>query len=86
MIDALPIEEPEVMSIDELYSADSLDLTNDNLDALVKDLWEKRKVWLVEDKEAKKTGRKPKKQYKPAPEKGQLTLKDLGNLQVSFGE
>ena len=86
MVDALPIEEPDVMSIDELYSADTLDLTNDNLDALVDDLWKKREVWLVEDKEAKRTGRKPKKQYKPAPEKGQLTLKDLGKLQVSFRE
>ena len=63
-----PLSEPDP------YSLDTLSLTDSDIDAIVKDLREKRTLWIKEEAEAKTQGKRVKKVYKEVPEKGQLSL------------
>lgn len=74
-----PLSEANPRSLDELYAADPLSLTNPDVDKIVGDLREKRALWLKEESEATAQGRKRRpKVYKEAPEKGTLSLGGLG--------
>lgn len=66
-------------SLDDLYNADPLSLTNEDVDRITADLREKRALWAKEDAGAKSQGRarRPKAYKAPVP-KGQLSLDDLG--------
>ena len=73
------LKEPDPRSLDDLYSADPLSLTNDELDNLVADWRSKRALWEREESAAQSEGRRRRpKAYKEAPEKGQLSLSNLG--------
>jgi hypothetical protein len=74
-----PLAEAEPRSLDELYAADPLSLTDSDVDKIVTDLCEKRDLWMKEEKEAGAQGRKRKtKVYKEAPKPGELSLGGLG--------
>lgn len=73
-----PLVEADSRSLDELYSADPLDLTDSDIDRITKDLREKRDLWSKKEAEAGAQGRKRKKVYKEAPKKGDLSLGGLG--------
>ena len=74
-----PLNEADPRSLDDLYAADPLSLTDDDVDKIVKDLREKRALWEKEDKEAQAQGRARRpKVYKSPPPKGQLSLDSLG--------
>lgn len=82
-----PLSEADPKSLDELFAADPLDLTNKNLAALVTELRAHRDHWAKEESEAQAQSRtrRPKK-YKAAPPKGSLTLENLGLTNVSLPE
>ena len=71
-----PLAEADPRSIDDLYSADPLSLTNSDVEKIVSDLRKNRALWLKAEAEAGPKG-KAKKVYKEAPKKGQLTLGSL---------
>jgi len=74
-----PLTEADPRSLDDLYAADPLGLTNDDVDKIVSDLRQKRALWENEDKEAQAQGRARRpKTYKEPPPKGQLSLDSLG--------
>ena len=76
-----PLTEAEPRSLDELYSADPLSLTDDDIDKMVADLREKRKLWAKEESASKTEGRARRPSaYKDAPETGKISLGDLGLL------
>ena len=73
-----PLSEAEPRSLDELYSADPLSLTDDDIDKMVADLREKRVLWAKEESESQAQGRARKPSvYKDAPKKGSISLDDL---------
>ncbi len=79
MSDQSPLSEADPRSLDDLYAADPLSLTDNDVDKIVADLREKRALWESEDAAAQSQGRARRpKEYKSAPPKGQLNLKDLG--------
>lgn len=81
-----PLAEAEPNSLDELYYRDPLDLTDSDLDKLVKELREKRTLFVKEDKEARAQGRQRRsKIYKDAPKRGQLSLDNLGLSSILKG-
>lgn len=81
-----PLAKADPKSLDDLYSSDPLDLTDDDVDRITADLREKRALWAREDAEAKTQGRKRStKAWKEPPEKGQLSLADLGLVTESKG-
>lgn len=74
-----PLSEADPRSLDDLYAADPLSLTDDDVDKIVSDLRQKRALWATEDAEAQSQGRARRpKAYKSAPPKGQMDLSDLG--------
>ena len=74
-----PLSEAEPKSLDDLYTADTLSLTDDDVDKITADLRQKRSLWATEEAEAQSQGRRRKpKAYKTPPPKGQLKLGDLG--------
>ncbi len=74
-----PLTEADPRSLDELYAADPLSLTDADVDKIVEDLREKRDLWMKEEAEAGSQGRRRKtKIYKEAPKPGQLSLGGLG--------
>ena len=73
-----PLSEADPRSLDELYAADPLGLTDADVDRITKDLREKRALWSKEEAEAGAQGRRRKKTYKKAPKKGDLNLGNLG--------
>ena len=74
-----PLEEADPRSLDDLYAADPLSLTDDDVDKIVADLRQKRALWASEDAAAQSQGRARRpKEYKAAPPKGQLSLGGLG--------
>ncbi len=74
-----PLSEADPKSLDDLYAADPLNLTDDDVDKIVADLRQKRALWASEDAAAQAQGRSRKpKVYKAAPPKGQLSLAGLG--------
>jgi len=76
---ASPLAEPTIDSINALYNADPLNLTNDDLDVMIEDHLKNQKLWKKEDGEAKSQGRSRKPSvYKRALPPGQLKLEDLG--------
>ena len=72
-----PLTEPDPRSLNDLYSADPLSLTNPDVDRITDDLIEKRDLWIKEEAAAGAQGRRTKKVYKEAPGKGQLSLAGL---------
>lgn len=80
----LPLEEPDLTSVDYLYEVDPLNLTTGDLDRLTADLRGHRALWETADKTAKAKGgsARGKKVYKDAPAKGSLSLADLGLLKI----
>lgn len=64
-------------NLDELFSKDPLELTNDEVETIVKVLRSKRLLWAVQEKEKQD---KPKK-AKPAKPQGTL---DLGELEIEI--
>lgn len=64
-------------NLDELFSKDPLELTNDEVETIVKVLRSKRLLWAVQEKEKQD---KPKKEKKAKP---QGTL-DLGELEIEI--
>lgn len=81
-----PLTEPDPRSLDDLYSADPLSLTDSDVDRIVDDLREKRALWIKEEAEAGAQGRRAKKTYKEAPKKGQLTLSGLNIVMPGKGD
>ena len=78
MIDS-PLSEADPRSLDDLFAADPLTLTDADVDKISADLRHKRALWEKEDKEAQQQGRARRpKAYKAAPPKGQLDLTSLG--------
>ncbi len=74
-----PLSEADPKSLDDLYAADPLTLTDDDVDKIVADLRQKRALWASEDAAAQSQGRARRpKTYKSPPPKGQLSLGDLG--------
>jgi len=74
-----PLSEVEANSLDILFSADPLDLTDNDVDKLVDEYRATRALWQKEDSEAQAQGRPRKtKVYKEAPAAGKLNLGDLG--------
>ena len=74
-----PLSEANPKSLDDLYVADPLSLTDDDVDRIVSDLRQKKVLWEKEDAEAQSQGRKRRpKEYKSPPPKGQLSLDVLG--------
>ena len=74
-----PLSEADSRSLDDLYAADPLSLTNGDVDKIVDVLIQKRVTWQKEDSEAQAQGRSRRpKAYKTPPTKGQLSLGDLG--------
>lgn len=74
-----PLSEANPRSLDDLYSADPLSLTDDDVDKITNDLRQKRSLWEKEDAAAQAQGRARRpKEYKSAPPKGQLSLDALG--------
>ncbi len=74
-----PLGEADPRSLDDLYAADPLSLTDSDVDKIVADLRQKRDLWQTEDAAAQSQGRARKpKAYKSAPPKGQLNLASLG--------
>jgi len=79
MPDQSPLSEADPKSLDDLYTADPLTLTDNDVDKLVDDLREKKALWENEDATAQSQGRARRpKEYKAAPPKGQLDLNSLG--------
>ncbi len=73
------LKEANPKSLDDLYNADPLSLTNDDIDRLTEDHRSKRHLWEREEKSAQAEGRKRRpKSYKEAPKSGQLSLSSLG--------
>jgi len=74
-----PLEEADPRSLDELYSADPLSLTDSDVDRIVDNLVEKRALWAAAEVEAASKGtKKPSKAYLAKQEKGSIELGDLG--------
>ena len=74
-----PLKEADPRSLDELYSADPLSLTDPDVDRIVDNLVEKRDLWAAAEAKAASTGKKkPAKAYLPKTEKGSIELGDLG--------
>jgi len=74
-----PLSEADPRSLDDLYAADPLSLTDNDVDKIVADLRQKRALWQREDAAAQAQGRARRpKEYKAAPPKGQLDLAGLG--------
>ena len=72
------LKEANPKSLDDIYNADPLGLTDDNLDELIDDWRNKRHLWEREEKAAQSEGRNRKKSYREAPKPGQLSLGSLG--------
>jgi hypothetical protein len=73
-----PLSEPDPRSLDDLFAADPLSLTDTDVDRIAEELRAKRALWEKEDQESKAQGRARRPTaYRDAPEKGQLSLKDL---------
>ncbi len=72
-----PLSEADPQSLDDLYSADPLSLTDSDVERIVSDLREKREQWEKQEAETGPKKSRTKKSYKEAPEKGQLTLDNL---------
>lgn len=53
-----PLAEAEAFSLDELFSRDPLDLTDDDLRKIVHELRARRSQWAQEEEAAQKEGRK----------------------------
>ena len=78
-IDESPLSEADPRSLDDLYAADPLTLTDADVDKIVADLRKKRALWESEDAAAQSQGRARRpKEYKAPPPKGQLDLSSLG--------
>ena len=78
-IDENPLSEADPRSLDDLYAADPLTLTDNDVDKIVADFRKKRALWESEDAAAQSQGRARRpKEYKAAPPKGQLSLENLG--------
>lgn len=74
-----PLSEPDPRSLDDLFAADPLSLTDEDIDRIVDELRTKRALWEREDAEAKQQSRARRPTaYRDPPKKGTLTLKDLG--------
>ena len=74
-----PLSKADPKYLDDLYTADPLTLTDDDVDKITADLRQKRSLWATEEAEAQSQGRRRKpKAYKAPPPKGQLKLDDLG--------
>ncbi len=72
-----PLKDVNPKSLDDLYDEDPLNLTDNDLMRLVKDLREKRALWAAEEKIAATKGTRTKKVYKEVPKSG-ISLGDLG--------
>ena len=76
-----PLSEAEPRSLDELFSADPLSITNDELDIMVAEQREKRHLWAKEEAASQAEGRARRPSaYKDAPETGKIKLSDLDLL------
>lgn len=74
-----PLAEPDPKSLDELFNADPLELTDEDLDTLVAEYRANRELWAKEEAAAKTQGRARRpKEYKQKIPKGQLSLSDIG--------
>ena len=74
-----PLSEADPRSLDDIYTDDPLNLTDDDVDRVAADLRQKRSLWATEEAEAQSQGRRRKpKAYTTSPPKGQLKLGDLG--------
>lgn len=74
-----PLTAADPKSIDDLFSEDPLNLTDEDLDKMVAYYRENRDKWAKEESAAAAEGRRRRpKEYKPAPNKGKLSLGDLG--------
>jgi hypothetical protein len=80
-----PLAEADPKSLDELFNADPLELTNKDLAALVTELRANRDKWAKEEAESqtKARPRRPSK-YKAVPPKGSLSLENLGLTNVTL--
>lgn len=75
-----PLAEANPRSLDELFNADPLSLTDEDVGKIVADFRNKRHLWEKEEQEAKTQGRRRKKVYKDAPAKLSLADLDLGSM------
>jgi len=74
-----PLAEADARSIDELFAADPLSLTNNDVNKITKELREKRHLWAQEEEESKTQGRRRRpSKYKEVPKDGKITLDLLG--------
>lgn len=74
-----PLAEADPQSLDELFNADPLELTEANLDTLAAEFRSKRKLWEKEEAAAQAQGRRRRpREYKDKVAKGQLSLTDIG--------
>jgi len=79
MAEESPLSEADPKSLDDLYVADPLALTDNDVDKIVDDLRQKKALWESEDAAAQSQGRaRHPKEYKAPPPKGQLNLGSLG--------
>lgn len=74
------LKEADPKSLDDLYSDDPLNLTDNDLDRLVADWQAKRHLWEREEKASQSEGRTRKKSYKEAPKELTLSLLGLGKV------
>ena len=63
-------------ALSELYRRDPLNLTNDDVEAIVADLESKQVTWLALEEEAKTTGKAPRSA------KVKIDMEDLLNLKL----
>ena len=74
-----PLTEAEPRSLDELFSADPLSLSDRELDQIITSLRANRDKFAAEDAEASQKGRKRKPTaYKDPPPKGKISLGAIG--------
>ena len=74
-----PLKQADPKSLDELFNADPLDITNTDLEALVAEYRLNRHKWAKEEAESKTQGRASRpKEYKAKIPKGSIKLADLG--------
>ena len=76
---ASPLAEADARSLNDLFDADPLSLSDRDIDLIVQNIRENREKWAREESEAKRQGRARRPSaYKTPPAQGKLSLDMIG--------